>query len=88
MTDTLEIPPVILAAPVTDERPWVVFSACRDKDPDIFFPATKEESDVAISICLTCPVRSECLAYALEARERFGIWGGLTDKKRWSRLRR
>jgi WhiB family transcriptional regulator, redox-sensing transcriptional regulator len=88
MTDTLEIPAVILHVPVTEERPWVVFSACRDKDPDMFFPAAKEASDVAVAICMTCPVRAECLDYALEARERFGVWGGLTEKQRRGRLRR
>jgi WhiB family redox-sensing transcriptional regulator len=77
-----------LDVPITEERPWVVFSACRSADPEEFFPTTKEQEDRALAICATCPVRIECLEYALEARERFGIWGGLTDKQRRRLLRR
>ena len=72
----------ILAVPISEERPWVVFSACRDVDPDVFFPTTKEDSAHAISICSTCPVQIECLDYALGAGERYGIWGGLSEKRR------
>ena len=72
----------MLAVPISDERPWLVFGACRDADPDLFFPTTREETDQALAICASCPVRPECLAYALEAGERFGIWGGLTEKRR------
>ena len=72
----------MLAVPISDERPWVVFSSCRDADPDLFFPTTREETQQALAICASCPVRPECLEYALEARERFGIWGGVTEKRR------
>ncbi len=72
----------IMAVPISEKRPWVVFGACREVDPDLFFPSTREDSDHAISICATCPVQIECLDYALEAGERYGIWGGLTEKKR------
>ncbi len=72
----------MLAVPITDERPWVVFGACRDVDPDLFFPAGREEESHALALCASCPVRQECLDYALEAGERFGIWGGMTEKQR------
>jgi WhiB family redox-sensing transcriptional regulator len=72
----------MLAVPISDERPWLVFGACRDADPDLFFPTTAEQSDQALAICASCPVRPECLEYALEAGERFGIWGGTTEKRR------
>lgn len=72
----------MMAVPISDERPWLVFGACRDADPDLFFPSTREETAKALTICASCPVRPECLDYALEAGERFGIWGGLTEKKR------
>jgi WhiB family redox-sensing transcriptional regulator len=81
-------PSVFLAVPVTEERPWMVFSACRDADPDLFFPTTTEEMDHALALCAICPVRCDCLEYALDARERFGIWGGLTEKQRLSMARR
>ena len=78
----------LLAAPITDERPWVVFSACRDKDSDLFFPETKVQERSAIAICSTCPVQSECIEYAFEADIRFGVWGGMTEKQRRRLARR
>lgn len=87
---TLEINtiPTALMAPIDDERPWVVFGACRSADADLFFPMTKEDTERALAVCATCPVVAECLEYALEARERYGIWGGKTDKQRRRLLRR
>ena len=82
MSDHTDAIARMLSVPITDERPWVVFAACRDADPDLFFPAGREEELRALAVCASCPVRSECLDYALEAGERFGIWGGLTEKKR------
>ena len=78
----------LLAAPITEERPWVVFSACRDKDGDVFFPESKAAEQTALSICATCPVQAECLDYALEADIRFGVWGGMTEKQRRRLVRR
>jgi len=76
------------AVPILEERPWVVFSACRDADPSIFFGSTREEIQQALALCAVCPVRSECLEHALEARERFGVWGGTTESERRKILRR
>jgi len=72
----------LLAAPITEERPWVVFSACRDKDAAVFFPESKAAERTALSICATCPVQQDCLEYAFEADIRFGVWGGTTEKQR------
>jgi WhiB family redox-sensing transcriptional regulator len=69
-----------LLPPITEERPWVVFAACRDADPEVFF-AEEYESE-AVARCAECPVRSDCLAYALEARETYGVWGGYTSRQR------
>ena len=76
-----------LDAPVLEERPWAVFSACRTADPTLFFGATREDERAAIRICATCPVRDECLEFALETRERFGVWGGMTERQRRRTLR-
>ena len=73
-----------LAVPITEERPWAAFSSCRDSDPDTFFPVTADGERAAIRICHGCPVRMDCLEFALEAKIRFGIWGGLTEKQRRS----
>jgi WhiB family redox-sensing transcriptional regulator len=71
-----------LPVPITEERPWAAFAVCRDKDPDIFFPLTITGEQDAIRVCEGCPVSFDCLEFALEARIRFGIWGGMTEKER------
>ena len=55
--------------------------------PDAFFMTTNDSDDfvlnkLAISICRNCPIKDLCLAYAVEAKERFGIWGGTTPAQR------
>ncbi|HHC07605.1 MAG TPA: WhiB family transcriptional regulator [Actinobacteria bacterium] len=77
----------ILAAPILEELPWAAFSACRDADPELFFGGTKEQTEKALAICRSCAVRRECLDHALEVRERFGIWGGMTESERRKLLR-
>ena len=83
--DTLEFPALI--APILEERPWAVFAACRDADADLFFGGSREAEEAALAICAICTVRDECLDHALEARDRFGIWGGQTEKNRKRILR-
>jgi|GEM_PF-2576474 WhiB family redox-sensing transcriptional regulator len=63
---------------------WRARTACSGMDPDLFFP---ERGDVlgvarAKAICLGCPVTAECLRYALEAKEKQGIWDGLSGQER------
>jgi len=87
MESTLEIDLGLFAAPVLEERPWAVFAACRGGDADLFFPATKDHERQAVALCRTCAVAGDCLDYALDARERFGIWGGRTEKDRRRLLR-
>ncbi len=82
MYDLYEALDPVLAAPITDERPWAAFAICRDRDPDVFFPLTAEGEREAIRICQGCPVRLDCLEFALEAKIRFGIWGGVNEKER------
>lgn len=77
-----------LSVPITDERPWAAFAACRDRDPDAFFPANEVGEREAVRICNGCPVRIECLEFALEANIKFGVWGGLTEKQRLALRRR
>ena len=77
-----------LTVPINEERPWMVFAACHDEDPDLFFAPTKEQTRQALAICEICPVQEDCLEYALDARERFGVWGGTTEKQRRKMLRR
>ena len=71
---------------------WDEEAACRSTDPDVFFPrddAPGRSFDVrsAKRICRGCPVRTQCLEFALAARLEHGVWGGLTETERRS-LRR
>ncbi|NNC75795.1 MAG: WhiB family transcriptional regulator [Acidimicrobiia bacterium] len=79
---------LILQVPITEERPWLVFGACRQVESDLFFPASKAQELEALRICATCPVRDECFAHAIESREAYGVWGGTTEKQRRRLLRR
>lgn len=66
---------------------WRSRAACQGLDPAIFYPASDDDAGPAKAICATCVVREACLEYALAARERDGIWGGLTEKERRRLLR-
>jgi WhiB family transcriptional regulator, redox-sensing transcriptional regulator len=65
-----------------DERPWAAYASCRNADPDLFFPAEGEDAEAALKICRGCPVRPECLEWALDTRVRYGVWGGTTERDR------
>lgn len=71
------------------ERPaWQARGACFSTSPSLFFAdAQGEGSDQAIAVCSSCPVRAECLQYALDNNETLGIWGGTTPRQR-TRMRR
>jgi len=49
---------------------------CRSNDPELFFAELPADVELAKAMCRTCPVRTECLAGALERREPWGVWGG------------
>jgi len=51
-------------------------------DPETFFPAPSEPADPAIELCRSCPVQGACLAWALEAGDLHGVWGGTTARER------
>ncbi len=66
---------------------WQADALCAQTDPEAFFPEKGGSTRDAKRICTACEVRTECLEYALENDERFGIWGGLSERER-RRLRR
>lgn len=88
MNELYDATELALTVPITEERPWAVFAACRDRDPDVFFAATVEQEREAIRICDGCAVNLDCLEFALETNASFGIWGGLTEKQRRTLRRR
>jgi WhiB family transcriptional regulator, redox-sensing transcriptional regulator len=66
---------------------WHRRGACAGEEPEAFFPANGDSGAQARGICVTCPVREDCLRYATEADE-FGIWGGLDQQQRRALRRR
>lgn len=66
---------------------WQSDSLCAQTDPEAFFPEKGGSTRDAKKICTTCEVKAQCLEYALQNDERFGIWGGLSERER-RRLRR
>ena len=66
---------------------WQADALCAQTDPEAFFPEKGGSTRDAKKICAQCEVKAECLEYALSNDERFGIWGGLSERER-RRLRR
>ena len=66
---------------------WQDEALCAQTDPEAFFPEKGGSTREAKKVCRGCEVRAECLEYALEHDERFGIWGGLSERER-RRLKR
>ena len=67
---------------------WRSVAACQSCDPELFFPLSSsgpavEQIARAKEICAGCPVRRECLAFALRTRQAHGVWGGLTEQERY-----
>ncbi|WP_285113871.1 WhiB family transcriptional regulator [Leifsonia sp. fls2-241-R2A-40a] len=84
------IDPVKLGVPgvrtveVEEDNPlaWQTDALCAQTDPEAFFPEKGGSTRDAKRICTSCEVRSQCLEYALANDERFGIWGGLSERER------
>jgi WhiB family redox-sensing transcriptional regulator len=77
--------PVIVqddADEVVNELQWQERALCAQTDPEAFFPEKGGSTREAKRVCLSCEVRVQCLDYALAHDERFGIWGGLSERER------
>jgi WhiB family redox-sensing transcriptional regulator len=81
-TERYEVAP----ATIEDDQ-WQERGLCAQTDPEAFFPEKGGSTREAKRICLGCEVRDRCLEYALAHDERFGIWGGLSERER-RRLKR
>ena len=73
--------------PDWDSGVWRQRAACRDSDPDLFFPIgdtgpAVEHAEAAKAVCRQCPVRVDCLEYALISNQEAGVWGGATEEER------
>ena len=71
----------------SDGRSWQDEANCLGVDPDLFFPERGASTREAKEVCRGCVVREDCLEYALANGEKFGIWGGLSERER-RRIRR
>ncbi|WP_068424644.1 WhiB family transcriptional regulator [Piscicoccus intestinalis] len=70
-----------------DDANWRDSALCAQTDPEEFFPDKGGGTSQAKRVCAACTVRTECLEYALAHDERFGIWGGTSERER-RRLKR
>ena len=73
---------LFLLEPDVEELGWQDRALCAQTDPEAFFPEKGGSTREAKKVCLTCEVRDDCLEYALMNDERFGIWGGLSERER------
>ena len=70
-----------------EDRSWQLKANCLGVDPDLFFPERGASTKEAKEVCRGCVVREQCLEYALANGEKFGIWGGMSERER-RRIRR
>src|SRR3954447_12538226 len=68
-------------------RAWQDYANCLGVDPELFFPERGASTREAKEVCRGCVVRDDCLEYALANGEKFGIWGGMSERER-RRIRR
>jgi WhiB family redox-sensing transcriptional regulator len=73
--------PAILFS-LSPDMDWQERASCAGVGPGAFFPDEGSSTRAAKKVCDGCPVRPECLAYALAHDERFGVWGGTTPRER------
>ena len=86
----LGVPGVRRHTEVEEDNPlaWQTDALCAQTDPEAFFPEKGGSTRDAKRICTSCDVRDQCLEYALQNDERFGIWGGLSERERRKLKRR
>ena len=64
------------------ELKWRELGACKGLEPSIFYPDDDDEALDAKAVCADCGVRIACLEFALQVREKQGVWGGATERER------
>lgn len=65
-----------------DATAWMERAACANSDIDVFFPSQGDDTRTAKAICDGCPVRTDCLDYAIAHNLTHGVWGGLSERQR------
>lgn len=69
------------------ETIWMANGNCADKAPALFFPSDGVGVEIAKKVCVDCPVKAQCLEYALDQRIDHGVWGGTSERERRRILR-
>ncbi len=69
-------------APDHKTPPWMATASCRGVDPDVFFPSDGVGVETASKICAECPVKQQCLEFALAQHIDHGVWGGTSERER------
>jgi len=94
VTVVIERTALIWSRPIAnwDIESWRDRAACRDTNPELFFPAGStgdaiNHIEAAKAVCALCPVRAQCLEFAFETNQESGIWGGTSEDER-RRLRK
>ena len=82
MTDGSALTPRLVGGMDVEVRAWQSRANCMGVDPELFFPERGASTREAKEVCRGCVVRSDCLEYALANGEKFGIWGGLSERER------
>ena len=77
----------LVEALAVGELSWQDYANCRGADADLFFPERGASTRKAKAICGECQVRAQCLDFAIDVGEKFGIWGGMSERER-RRVRR
>ena len=82
-----------LPAPTQDQWEWQYEGSCREADPELFFhpegergSARRRRAEAAKKFCAKCPVMELCRDRSIDAREPFGVWGGLSEDERHALL--
>lgn len=84
-----------LPKPLMENYEWQQKGACVDVDTELFYlpynargEAKRLQEAEAKAVCVTCPVREQCLEFALATEEQFGVWGGMTEDERAALLKK
>lgn len=83
----IELISMLETQPRPSDEDWYSQAVCPETDPDAFFPEKGGSTADAKKVCRGCPVKDPCLQWALDNDERYGVWGGLSDRER-RRLKR